>query len=260
MLIWRSVQYMRYLRNAKNRHGTHSPFVYALLDNVVYDRRPRPEYETVERQKAQLLQDRSTITITDLGAGSAIRPMRERTIADIARNSAKPPRYGRLLHRLIAHFQPQTMLELGTSLGISAMYQALGNPTGHLTTFEGCPQTAAVAKHNLASAGVNNATIIEGNFDDTLLPWLNSIDRLDYAFIDGNHRKDPTLRYFEACLSRSHENTLMVFDDINWSKEMAEAWQNIQAHPQVTVTLDFFQLGIVFFRKGQAKQHFAIRY
>lgn len=260
MLLWRSAQYLGYLRNAQNRHGTHSPFVYALLDNVVYDRSQHPAYHRAEQVKARLLKDRSTITITDLGAGSVIRPTRERTIADIARNSAKPARYGRLLHRLAAHFRPNIMLELGTSLGISAIYQALGNPDGHLTTFEGCPQTAFAARKNITDASVNNVSIIEGNFDDTLVPWLDKIERLDYAFIDGNHRKEPTLRYFEHCLERSHEGTIMIFDDINWSPEMADAWQNIMAHPRVTVTLDLFHLGVVFFRKGQKKQDFTIRY
>lgn len=212
----------------------------------------------VESIKTALLHDDRTITITDMGAGSTISASRQRKVSNIARNSAKEPKYGRLLHRLVAHFHPKEMAELGTSLGISALYQASGNPHARLTTFEGCPQTAAIARENFRKAEVKRIQLIEGNFDDTLKGYLESVQRLDWFFNDGNHRKEPTLRYFEQCLAKSHSDTILIFDDIYWSKDMAEAWETIKAHPKVTVTLDLFQIGIVFLREGQAKQDFVI--
>ncbi len=260
MLLWRAGQYLRYLRTAHNRHGIHSPFVYGLLDEVIYDHAPRLEYAGIEAMRQQLMRDRRTLSITDLGAGSNINPDRERTVASIARNSAKQPRYGRLLHRLTRHFRPKEMVELGTSLGVSALYQATGNPEGRLVTFEGCPQTAAIARENFEAHGVSNIRLVEGNFDHTLQQHLDTIGKLDYAFIDGNHRSGPTLRYFEQCLERSHEGTVLIFDDIHWSPDMAQAWDTIRSHGRVSVTLDLFQLGIVFLREGQAKQDFVIRF
>lgn len=257
--LWRGKQYANYLSKAKNRHGTHSPFVYKLLDEAVYDKQSFPEYRSVETIRQELLSRKDEIEITDLGAGSTVNPSNRRKISDIAKNSAKGGKWGELLFRLARHIQPETMVELGTSLGIGALYQSLGYLNGNLTTFEGCPNTAAVAAEQFAKANMN-PTIIKGNFDDTLQPFLESIEKLDWAFIDGNHQKEPTIRYFEQCMEKCHNDSVLLFDDIYWSKGMAEAWQNIKADERVTVTLDLYQVGIVFLRKQQPKQDFVIRY
>ncbi len=257
--LWRVGQYVKHLSKAKNRHGTHSPFVYELLDRVVYDRTVHQEYAIVENIRRQLLARGDVIAVTDLGAGSTVNSSGKRKVADIARNSAKAGKWGKLLFRLSKHFRPETMIELGTSLGIGSLYQSLGNPQGKLTTFEGCPNTAAIAQQQFQQANINS-DIIEGNFDDMLPAYLSSIEKLDWAFIDGNHRKEPTICYFGQCLEKCHSDSILLFDDIYWSRGMAEAWGNIRQHPRVTVTLDLFQLGIVFLHEGQVKQDFRIRY
>jgi predicted O-methyltransferase YrrM len=257
--LWRAKQYAKYLTKAKNRHGIHSPFVYELLDKVIYDRTRRQEYATIEGIRTDLLNRSDEIEITDLGAGSTVNRSNQRKVSDIAKHSAKGGKWGELLFKLSKRFEPQTMIELGTSLGIGSLYQSLGNPNGQLTTFEGCPNTAELARQQFEKAGIN-PTIVEGNFDDTLPPFLHSIDKLDWAFIDGNHQKEPTVRYFNQCLEKCQNDSILLFDDIYWSKGMAEAWENIKAHDRVTVTLDMFQVGIVFLRTEQPKQHFIIRY
>lgn len=257
--LWRAKQYAKHLSKAKNRHGIHSPFVYKLLDEVVYDKTNYSEYGKIESIRKNLLSRKDEIEITDLGAGSTVNTSNVRKVSDIAKNSAKSGKWGELLFRLANHFQPQTMVELGTSLGIGSLYQSLGNPQGNLTTFEGCPNTAKIAKQQFETAKVQ-LTVIEGNFDDTLQPYLDSIETLDWAFIDGNHQKEPTIRYFNQCLEKCHNDSVLLFDDIYWSQGMAEAWQNIKADKRVTVTLDLFQVGIVFLRKQQPKQDFIIRY
>jgi predicted O-methyltransferase YrrM len=257
--LWRAKQYANYLVKANNRHGIHSHFVYELLDKVIYDPSPYPAYQTVKTIRNELLSRTDEIEITDLGAGSMVNRSNRRKVGDIAKNSAKAGKWGELLFRLSKHFQPETMIELGTSIGIGSLYQSLGNPNGKLTTFEGCPNTAAVAREQFKKTMVN-PTIVLGNFDYTLQPFLNSIDKLDWAFIDGNHQKEPTIRYFHQCLEKSGSDSVLLFDDIYWSKGMAEAWANIKAHEGVTVSLDLFQVGIVFLRKGQTKQDFVIRY
>jgi len=257
--LWRAKQYTKHLSKAKNRHGIHSPFVYKLLDEVVYDKTTNPEFTKIEGLRNALLSRNDEIEITDLGAGSTINKSNRRKVSDIAKNSAKGGKWGELLFRLTRHFQPETMIELGTSLGIGSLYQSLGNTSGKLTTFEGCPNTAEIAREQFRIANID-PSVIEGNFDDTLSPFLASIDKLDWVFIDGNHQEEPTIRYFEQCLKKCHPNSVLLFDDIYWSKGMAAAWENIQAHKRVTVTLDLFQVGIVFLRTEQPKQHFTIRY
>ena len=257
--LWRAKQYAKYLARAQNRHGIHSPFVYKLLDEVIYDKTLHPEFTQIETIRNGLLSRKDEIEITDLGAGSTVNKSNRRKVSDIAKNSAKGGKWGELLFRLARHFQPETMIELGTSLGIGSLYQSLGYPTSKQTTFEGCPNTAQIAREQFGIANIN-PSVIEGNFDDTLPPYLTSIEKLDWAFIDGNHQEEPTVRYFEQCLEKCHPNSVLLFDDIYWSKGMTVAWENIKAHKRVTVTLDLFQVGIVFLRTEQPKQHFVIRY
>jgi len=127
-------------------------------------------------------------------------------------------------------------------------------------TIEGCPQTAAVAGRNFKDLGIRNIELQVGNFDELLPDLIGTKPKLDFVYIDGNHRKDATLNYFNWCLPKVHENSLLIFDDIYWSEGMKEAWAQIKQHPEVTVTVDLFWIGLVFFKKGQAKEHFKIRY
>jgi predicted O-methyltransferase YrrM len=153
------------------------------------------------------------------------------------------------------------MLELGTSLGITSAYLASAKDDSKLVTMEGSKEIAAIAQSNFEKLNVKNVSIITGNFDDQLPAFLNRQDKLDFVFIDGNHRLEPTLRYFEMLLPKTREGSILIFDDIHWSEEMEMAWKQIQHHPQVTVTVDLFFIGLVFFRKeNKVKQHFLINF
>ncbi|RZK22361.1 MAG: class I SAM-dependent methyltransferase [Hymenobacter sp.] len=185
----------------------------------------------------------------------------QRRVSTIARYAAKPPRLAQLLFRLVNHFQPATILELGTSLGLTTAYLAAATTRSQVITFEGCPNTAAVAHETFEKLGLQNVRLVEGNLDQTLPATLAALPKpVDFVFFDGNHRYEPTLRYFEQCLDKAHEDSVFVVDDIHWSAEMAQAWETIKAHPAVTVTVDLFYVGLVFFRKTQPKQNFWLRY
>jgi predicted O-methyltransferase YrrM len=216
--------------------------------------------QRIEALRQELCRSEQKLQITDMGAGSHINASKERLVKDVAKNSAKSAKYGQLLYRLVKHFKPANSIELGTSLGVSASYLASAYPKGKLTTMEGCPQTAAVAQQNFQKLGLNNVDLVLGNFNDTLAPTLEKLQKVDFAFIDGNHQEEPTVAYFEACLPYLHNDSLIVFDDIHWSEGMEKAWQRIQNHPQVQVTIDLFFVGLVFLRKEQEKQHFQIRF
>lgn len=187
---------------------------------------------------------------------------RQRTVGDVARHSAKPARYGRLLYRLARHVSARTVVDLGTSLGLTTAYlaEAARLTGGHVQSFEGCPETAALARRNLDQLGADNVAIVVGNLDETLAPNVALLERIDLAFFDANHRYEPTIQYFETCRTRAHNDTVFVFDDIHWSAGMERAWADIQAHPAVSVTVDLFGVGLVFFRREQPKQHFVLRF
>lgn len=255
-------KYLRYYFSAGTRHDVHSPFVFTLVEEVLRDRKQPPAFAEIEQLRKTLLQSKETIQVTDLGAGSLMNAGTTRHISDITRHAAKPPKFGQLFYRLVKYFQPQYMLELGTSMGISTAYMAkAANPGATLYTIEGCPNIAAKAGQNFAALQLDNIHQEVGNFDTVLPALLPSLPRLDYVYIDGNHRSAPTLQYFEQCLEKAHEGSLFIFDDIHWTPDMEAAWHQIQAHPRVTFTIDLFFIGLVFFRPDmKEKQHFVLKY
>jgi predicted O-methyltransferase YrrM len=162
---------------------------------------------------------------------------------------------------MVHYYQPHTIVELGTSLGITTAYLATANPASEVLTFEGAETIAALAKQQFAQLNLHNIHLVTGNFDNTLQPALQKMQQVDFAFVDGNHRKEPTLNYFSWLLPYVQPASIFVFDDIHWSAEMEEAWRVIQSHPSVTCSIDLFFIGIVFFTPDiKIKQNFSIRF
>lgn len=242
-------------------HGIHSPFVFEFVTKVLNDKRHFYAYDKVEQLRLDLLLDKTTLTIEDFGAGSAVAKSNRRKVKAIARSALKPKKFGQLMFRMVNYYRLNTMIELGTSLGVTACYLANGNALGKVYTLEGAKQVADVARKNFNELEVGNVEIIEGNFDETLPLALDKLSQIDLAFVDGNHRKQPTINYFNQLLAKAHEHSIFIFDDIHWSKEMEDAWKLIQQHSSVTLTIDLFFIGIVFFRKKHKQpQHFVIRF
>jgi predicted O-methyltransferase YrrM len=261
--LFQQFAYLRYWLRSGNAHGLHSPFVFGLYTTVIRHNGEFGAYARIEARRRELLKSSKIITVKDFGAGSQVAGAggTERRVRAIARHAAKPPRLAQLLFRLVNHLQPATVLELGTSLGLTTAYLAAVDSRHQVITFEGCPNTAAVAHETFQKLGLKNVRLVEGNLDQTLPATLAGLQKpVDFAFFDGNHRYEPTLRYFEQCLAKAHENSVFVLDDIHWSAEMEQAWEAIKAHPAVTVTVDLFYVGLVFFRKTQPRQDFWLRY
>lgn len=258
-----ALKYLRYYLGASNGkgHGLHSPFVFDFVTKVLNDRRSYPAYAAVESLRSRLLKDQRVLPVLDLGAGSGLNQSSERKIASIARHAAKPEKLGQLLFRMVQYYQPQNLIELGTSLGISTAYLARAAASASVISIEGSPAIAETAAINLKELAIDNVQLVTGNFDDQLPVVLEKITAVDFAFVDGNHREEPTIRYFEALLKKVQNNSILVFDDIHWSREMESAWERIRQHPAVRCTIDLFFIGIVVFRQEfREKQHFTIRH
>ncbi|TYA56731.1 O-methyltransferase [Formosa maritima] len=254
-MIYQQKQYIQFLLKSTNQHGVHSPFVYDLVTNCFYDRTKHLDYTHLKTYRNSLLKNHQTLQITDLGSGSKVASTNLRTIKSIAKHSGTTLKRAKLLYRLASYFQFQQVLELGTSLGIATHALQLGNPTATITSIEGCPNISNTAKLHLENT--QNLNLLVGDFDlhiDTL-----EQESFDLVFFDGNHNKEATLTYFDKLLPKTHNNTLFIFDDIYWSKGMTEAWETIKKHPKVSVTIDTFFWGFVFFRKEQVKEDFVIR-
>jgi predicted O-methyltransferase YrrM len=258
-----TAKYLAYKLRAANEkgHSIHSPFVFEFVTRVLNDKKKYPEYKRAEALRKHFLKDTSNVIVNDFGAGSYSMKGNKRSIRSIAQNSAKPPKFGQLLFRMARYYHSIHILELGTSLGITTSYLSLAQPASKLVTLEGAKEVATVAKKHFAASRFQNISLIEGNFDDTLQQTLQELKIIDLAFIDGNHRRDPTLKYFLSMLPHINNNSLFVFDDIHWSNEMEEAWHTIKNHPLVRCTIDLFFVGIVVFRSEfREKQHFVIRF
>lgn len=251
-------QYLAFRLRAFKLHGIHSPFVFDLNQEVVNHDGKYYAFPAIEELRSRLLQDHRQIEIVDFGAGSRVQKSHRRRISDLARHSAKPPRLAQLLFRLVNHTQPATILDVGTSLGLTTAYLAAARPGARIITLEGCPRTAALAQTNFYALNLPHVELVEGDFAATLPEALDRLKQVDFVFLDGNHRYAPTLHYFRACLTKRTENSVFVIDDIYWSAEMEKAWKEICRHPEVMISVDLFWLGLVFFRKKQPKQHFTI--
>lgn len=254
--------YIKYLLRAGNAHSLHSPFLFDYYNRIIAPGKDEcADYEEISKVRNKMRTSKQIIETVDLGAGSRINKSNLRKVSQIAKNAEKPPRFGRLFYRMVQEHQPQTMLELGTSLGITTLYFAKAAPDARIYTFEGCPHTAEIAGDNFKNLQVDNVEIITGNIDDTLHPFLNKLNRpLDMAYFDANHRYEPTVKYFQQCLPYANSDSVFIFDDIYWSAEMTKAWEEIKADPAVTLTVDLFWIGLVFFRKQQPKQDFVLRF
>ena len=257
-MIHQLKSYFKFLWNSKNEHGVHSPFVFHLVTKCFYDKKIYPEYSILKDFRNSLLNNPAFIEVTDFGAGSKVFKSNKRQISQIAKTAGISEKRAELLFRLSNYFKPENVFEIGTSLGLATSALAFGNKKSSITTLEGCPETANVAKQQFEKFGLKNIDINVGEFSKFLHqhPTPN-IQNLIY--FDGNHQKEATLNYFNLLIPTITNDSVWIFDDIHWSTEMEQAWKIIKQHPEVTVTIDTFQWGFVFFRKEQEKEHFTIR-
>lgn len=259
--MWRVFNYLNYRRKSKTRFGIHSPFIYELVEKVFRDKKRYKEYKELNKLRRRFLKRTDKIEVTDFGVASGRKDfiVRVKTLGKIVKQAGHTKKQLELLFRLSRYFKPETILEFGTLTGLSASYLSKGHPEARLVTMEGSMGLATVASETFERKGFHIELEV-GEFDAILDQVISRVDTLDMVFFDGNHRKKSTLRYFEKCMTKANENSVFLFDDIHWSRGMHNAWKKIKSDKRVSLTVDLYWLGIVFFRKGIAKQDFVVRY
>ncbi len=255
--MYQVLAYLKFLFSSTNQHGVHSPFIYNFVTKCLYDKTQYEAYSKLKAYRKTLHSSKTMLQVTDLGQGSKILNNYQRKVSKMIQTSSSTKKETRILFRLSKYFNFNTVLELGTSLGMGTYSLSLVNKAARITTIEGCPNTSDFAKSKFEDRDVQNTSFIKGDFT-AIIPTLEE-EKFDMIFFDGHHNKAATIQYFESLLSKAHNETIFVFDDIYWSKGMTEAWEYIKNHNSVTVTVDCFHLGFVFFRKEQAKENFKIR-
>ena len=253
--------YIKFLWRAQSRYKIHSPFVYNYLTKVLTNKPDNKAVQIISDLRRNLKNDKQILHIEDMGAGTRDKQAMKinRSVAEIARRTSVPKHFADMLFQTVSYFKPKKILEFGTSLGISSVIFSLANPEAEVHTMEGSNEILKKAKSNFNKLERTNIVTKCGNFDDILNDKLEELKQVDFVFFDGNHAKEPTIKYFEECLKYHHEDSIFVFDDIHWSEGMMEAWDYIKQHPSSKVTIDFFFMGIVFFKKDLSKQDFLFR-
>lgn len=246
--------FITYWLDAVDEHSLHSPFFFDLYSKTLKPKDGDIRSVEIENLRQQLLRDHSRIDINDLGAGSHT----SRLISDIARTSLSPAKYSLLYHNIIKRFGSRIVLELGTSLGINTLYLASAG-CAHVTTFEGSSTIAEKAREVFTLAGSGNITLRLGNIEETLPAHLQSIDSVDFVFLDANHRYTPTVHYFQQLIKKAHPHSVFVLDDIHYSPEMEKAWNMIKTNKGVSATADLYRCGVVFFDPSLNKQHLVLQ-
>ena len=262
MIFFQAVKYLNYIllsRHSKG-HGIHSPFVFNIVSRVFRNKIDPEIISIAEKVRMKMISDNRTILVNDLGSGIVSLKNNTRKVSEIARKSPVPAKYGALLSNLASEFGKPLIIEFGTSLGISTIYLAASCRDSSVTTIEGCNAIAEIAKQNFAEAGLNNIKVTRDSFDNILPEIANMNIKPGLVFIDGNHRKEPVIKYFNTMAELAGSDTVIVIDDINYSKEMAEAWEEIKQNEKVSVTIDIFRMGILFFREGINHNDYIIRY
>ncbi len=239
---------LHWLQAKRGGHGVHSPFAYYLCEEVFYNTNPFYDFTKLNKIRTELLKDETSIDVLDLGAGSQHFKSDRRQISAITKHGISSAKQSELLFRLVNVLGISKVIELGTSVGLNTLYLKAAAQQASVYTIEGNPELQQYASNLAVKNGYSNIHFLEGNFDALLPDLLEQLGNFDLLYIDGNHRYEPTLRYFELALKYKHEKSVIVFDDIYWSQQMTKAWQEISNHPSVSLSIDLFYFGIVFFR------------
>lgn len=261
MIFYRITKYLNYILLSRHRkgYGIHSPFVFDLVSRIFRNKTDPDIVFTVEQIRKKMISDERTVIFEDLGTRSGSLNINLRKVSEIARYSPVPKKYGKLLSNMAFEFGDPLIIELGTSLGISTMYMAASCPGATVYTIEGSSEIAAIAKQNFVEGGFKNINVLEGPFDEVLPGLASEGKRPGMVFIDGNHRKESVIKYFNQLAEISDSKTVIIIDDINYSKEMGEAWNKMKLHEKVSVSIDLYRMGILFFRQGISHNDYIIR-
>lgn len=246
--------YIKYLYYSKSKYRIHSPFIFEFITKIL-------EHKKFKSNRIDKLKDFYKINSTnilneDLGAGSRFEKQKKskKNTNEWLKKSSSSSKYGKLLNRIANYYNTKKILELGTNLGIGAAY--LSTEKNKVLSIEGNKFLAAYTREALLKNNFKNIEIEIGNFDIVLSDILQKNQQFDLYFLDGNHSKKATLSYFNDILSFITPNDIIILDDINWSEEMNEAWQQIYKNQKVKLSIDLYKMGILFFREEQlAKEH-----
>ena len=248
--------------------GVHSPYLFEWVRMVMSDKHAYRIWNDIERVRAQMLASKEVVEFVDYGSGKRLlgkNARNERLVREIAKGSLAKAKYAQMLFRLVNWLGHQlrkddealTIVELGTSLGVTTAYMAGVDARDKVYTYEGCEAVAKIARNNWETLGINNIECRIGAINGKILK--DCLERVDIAFVDANHTYVASLEYFNVLADKVHEKSVIVMDDIYHSEEMEKVWEEICKDERVTTTIDLYQMGLVFFDKHYWKRNYRMR-
>ncbi len=258
LVLW---LYLKYLLKARHRkgHGIHSPYVFELVTKVIFDKTKYSDYDFFRSLRKKLRSLDIKLKVENIGAKSGYFNSDERKLSELVRKSSISLKFGMLLYRLAKYYKPATIIELGTSIGLSTAFLAKGNAEAKVITVEGNVALYKFAVNSFRNNNIPNVIIRQGMFDDLLDELAEHIAEKTLIFIDGNHQYNSTLHYFNFFSNRMNEG-IIVLDDIHWSQGMNRAWSEITHREESQASIDLFDMGIVILRPGITRQNYTIKY
>ena len=248
---------LNFLLKSSNQHGIHSPFVYDLITKCFYDKTPFSAYHNLKALRNELIYNQDLVKVKHYSEASKVFQSNHQKISTIVKGEGSSYKKQKQLYRITNYFKPKNVLELGTSVGLGSAAMAIASNNSIIKTVEVNKNKSDIAKKVFKSYQLKNIQIDTSSFKDFFKK--SNYENLDLVYLDGTCDKESTIENFNSLLKYSHNESVFIINNIYWSKEMTEAWNIIKKQKEITVSIDTFYWGFLFFRKEQPKQHFTIR-
>lgn len=234
-MAFRLGTYLHFISKATNQHGVHSPFVYDLAINCIYNHQRYEGYKSIKSYQQK------------------IAPLFHETSRKTPQFSAKK---SKLLHRLACHFSPKIIIDHSYSTGQVAAALSSYKSVKTLYSSISSEKHTEDLKSLLRSTQQANIAFSPSAMDH----FFSTTDTsFDLAFLSSTDQAENSYKQYLKLLPSATEESILIIDNIYQSQATEKAWNAIKQHEQTRVTVDLFYVGVVFFRTAQVKQHFRLR-
>ena len=246
-LLYRCLRY-------RKGYGVHSPFVYNLITKVIEEKCSYYSFYDIELLRRELYYREEVVTCPDRQHPGRTK---QRQVGEIVYREAIKASHGALLFRLVNYFKSRHILQLGPNMGLSTLYLTSYAKDLRCIALESVPEFAVIARETFKRAH-NPIDLRVGSYAELLPKALADMEQVDFVYFNTLYEQEHNLSLFETCLRYVHNDTVFVFEGIKASQKMRDFWKAVCAHPEVTVTVDLFTLGIVFFNRKLHKKDYIV--